>query len=427
MTTANTVTDNAATRGQAPVQYGSQGAAPTYAFPGSPHSAYSNSPNTPLTFNHLSPHVANAALDATGIISSQPSFVGAPEQSPYTPHTAAPFGSPPKPFSASQAAQMAMLNSGHRRSSSAGSAASISDALGLQTSAGGSGQYVGASGMQMGSGTNDMFPGAPIPIARRSSVASIAHSRRGSLVYNAGSGSQHQQRSPYQSNGLPISVEPQHPPLPSLAAAATSPAMAHAHAHSNSVSPHLSASPPTLPPLPSSTPPMSASAGLADSTSPRLGSIIIRTKATRKPKKMLPTPEPGLSKASRGRAVPTRIELQPTGVWDGDISAAHSRARIKERVAGRRSTRAALAADDDFEELSPPPPPPQQLQPVMSPTPPPPLPLPMLNTAKAQEAMPPVQVVSPRSYVCPVDSCNKAFKRREHLRCADLLSTQRGR
>lgn len=337
---------------------------------GSPHSAYSNSPNTPLHFSHVSPHVASGALDTQ--MMSPPAFG---EPSSYGTTTAF-AGAGGKYFDPAVQQQFAMM--GHRRSSSAGSAASMTDALGLQTAP--------------SFGATEMFPGAPIPIARRSSVASsMAQSRRGSFVYG-----QQMQRSPYQSNVLPINGSPQ-PPLPSLAAEGATTSSPALMAQSLSVSPQLTASlpgtPPALPPLPA----LNASTD----ASPRMASIIIRTKATRKPKKLLPVPEPGLSKASRGRAVPTRVELAPTGVWEGDISAAHSRAKIKERVTVRR-TRAALAAADQEDADDYPGSPQSSLA--------------MLDTAKAQEAMPPVQVVSPRSYVCPVDSCNKAFKRREHLR-----------
>ncbi|KZV93728.1 hypothetical protein EXIGLDRAFT_612682 [Exidia glandulosa HHB12029] len=112
----------------------------------------------------------------------------------------------------------------------------------------------------------------------------------------------------------------------------------------------MSFSNPTSPP--SITPPSGVGLRLSPSPPPPHSITIIRPKAPRKPKKMLPTPEPGLVKASRGRAVPTQVELMDTGMPSGD----------------------------------------------------------------ARDGMPTIHVVSPRSYVCPVSTCSKAFKRREHLR-----------
>lgn len=445
------------------------------AFPPSPHSAYSNSPNTPHGFGHASPAVASPALDSRMI--QQGSYISSygHAQSYGTPVTAqfpVPGGCTPHEqpqqhgfYAGPNASPASHHGAFHRKSSSAGSSASLSDALGLYPHAAyGSMAANDASGVTH-SPTMFGSPRFAEPQADHLVRRPSTGPRRSSLGF-----SPKLARSPFQlpSNTL-VSSSPR--------ATMTSPSSDHVvippgqsphiqnyallpqgvrtdgiSTGSPSHSPRISFSAPTSPPA--ITPPSGVGLGL---TSPRPHSITIaRPKALRKPKKQLPVPEPGLVKASRGRAVPTQVELLDSGVWDGDITAAHNKARIRERVKMRQSARAAVqgdgapatpadgnasggsvvtrdaawdgrdrgdgdAAGGDADRegslasnagqawsggegysLS------------ASPE------LASLGAAQGHEAMPTVHVVSPRSYVCPVPSCSKAFKRREHLRCVVL-------
>lgn len=423
------------------------------AFPPSPRSAYSNSPNTPLGFAHTSPSVASPALDSRMIqqgpyissfgstqsygtpVTAQFPVVGGCSPAEHPQQQSGYFGGSHAP-----AGHLGL----HRKSSSAGSSAGF-DALGLQHA-----PYSSMATDDSGGGgvmQNTAMFGSPQPQAETARFTGFAIARRSSIPSRRGSqfSPKPSPRSPYQaassnlaqSSGSPQStmpsplseqlvIPPGHSPhiqnynlLPqgvrTEGISGSSPMMAHATTAA-SQSPRISFSTPTTPP--SITPP--SGVGLSGSSSPQTITIV-RTKAPRKPKKQLPVPEPGLNKASRGRAVPTQVELQDTGVWDGDIAAAHSKAKIRERIQARRTRVAenasATSADSNVsatgvsvksegtlfgagegQESS------------VSPQ------LASLAVSVGHAAMPTVHVVSPRSYVCPVSSCSKAFKRREHLR-----------